>query len=112
MGVSIDFKYDYWIPDKFYTYKIEVEEDIEELEEEIEESKRELAILSAGNPKDLMPDEEYDIVHWLNERINDIVIEITKNSILLFKLRAFLEYLNENKVEAKIPKKLMGYIDE
>ena len=111
MSVSIDFKYDITIFDKLYTYKVEVEDDIEDNESELLDIEKEISMLVSGNIKELMPDDEYDPIYWIKTRLDDLFEEYKRKSILIYQLGLFLDYINENKVKALIPKELMGYED-
>ena len=95
MGWGTNFKANVYLSRQIYQNKESVEDEINESELRISRYKEHLLILTSGNPRDLLQEEDKDLVYEIQNRITDIVNTICEEQENKTLLTLFLNEINE-----------------
>lgn len=96
MGWGIEFKADISLNRASYQNAYEINDKIEELNREIEVCKAKIKMFSSSTLKDVIdPDWKEQPIDWLNLQIEELLKSIEENTISMYNLRLYLEYLKQ-----------------
>lgn len=107
MGWGTHFKAEIYLNRQIFRSEGEIKNEIEELTEEIQKSREALMILVASSYKDIREEDE-DPVWGLRNRVQEIIDDITTNNLSIYRLRLYLEAIQEGTTKFETPEKIMG----
>ena len=99
MGWGTDFTADIYLNRILFSNRYQVEDKIDSLEEDKSFYENKLYMMVSSNVKDIVPRDwlDDDPITWLHKEIKDTLQELNNTNIELYKLRLYLEFLEQNK---------------
>lgn len=107
MGWGTYFEAEIYLNRQIFQSESEIKNEIEELTEDVQKSREALLILVASNYKDIREEDE-DPVWGLRNRVQEVIDDITFNTLAIYRLRLYLEAIQEGKAKFETPEKTMG----
>lgn len=99
MGWGTDFTANIFLNKVSYNTKDDVQDAIEDLQLEIVVYEQQIMMFASSTPKDIIPEDWKDnSIGFLFREINTLLREYNENLNNLFRLRLYLEHLNENNI--------------
>ena len=106
MSWGTDFSTKIFLSHQIYNSKFEVEEKISELESDINDTITALKMFIASTPRDIVPaeiiDDESGCMDWLIQQTAYYFESFQEDTVQLYQLRLYLEYLNEHEELSKM----------
>ena len=102
MGWGTDFNTNIYLNRQVFISKLEVDDKISELTQKIEDNKSLLKMYASSTPSGIIPEDwNDDPIGWINTQINSICDSIEENTIQMYNLKLYSEYLEENPIVYK-----------
>ena len=99
MSWGTDFKLNVFLSHQIYQNKLDVEDKIKELEDDVNVATASLKMYISSSPKDIVPnemiDDENGRIDWLIEQTSYYFDTIRENTIQIYQLGLYLQYLEE-----------------
>jgi hypothetical protein len=97
MGWGTEFTTNIFINKTVFRSLLELNTEIENINIDNSNYKKELAMLVAATPRDIVPDEWKDEpITWLGNRVDYLIESIIENELLLKKINLFKEHLEDS----------------
>ena len=99
MGFGTDFEINIFLNKQKYRTKEKVKEKIKGLEDYMYSVKCKLKMFASSNLSETVPKDWNDEpINWLNKEVEELLEELYEDSIEVYKLNLYIEYLDEHNI--------------